>query len=376
MANLLRFRSVHSGRLERWLGGPARAEFLSQSNRGWYGPPIHLLDVPGSVRVGGDGDFIGPFEHGYIASFLDIVGAKLDAAARRMRPSLSTAGAGFASISDALARSSQGLGQSLTFSKTGTTGVVAATNSLWAVGAQPAAGATGSAAPGGRACVNTTAGAMSFANPASGTTHLVGADVGTSIAANVLLLYDRLFDVAKTMNSTATEAVSGAPSRYQSTTDTNADAAAGNFLFIECLTALAATAHNWTVCTYTDQSGNTGATLPSVTGNASNIINRHDMPVSSWFCPLASGDYGIKALTQMQCSAAVATGAIDFVIGHPIGFLAFPIANLVTPFDWLTNRNLAPRIFDDACLAFLELLKPTTNATTYAGVVNLLNAAP
>ena len=58
---------------------------------------------------------------------------------------------------------------------------------------------------------------------------------------------------------------------------------------IECRTALAATAHNWTVCTYTDQDGNTGATLPSVTGNSGNIINRLDQPAGTWFCPLASG---------------------------------------------------------------------------------------
>ena len=112
--------------------------------------------------------------------------------------------------------------------------------------------------------------------------------------------------------STATEAVTGVPTRYQSTTPGAHDYAGNNFLMIECRTALPATAHNWTTCTYTDQDGNTGATLPSVTGNSSNIINRLDQPVGTWFCPLASGDSGIKNLTQMQCSASVASGAIDF----------------------------------------------------------------
>jgi hypothetical protein len=69
----------------------------------------------------------------------------------------------------------------------------------------------------------------------------------------------------------------------------------------------------------------------------------------------------------MQCSASVATGLINFVIGHPIGFMSFPVINSMMPFDWLTNRNQAPCIFPDAYLTFLEICKPATAATTYTG---------
>jgi hypothetical protein len=199
--------------------------------------------------------------------------------------------------------------------------------------------------------------------------------VACSITNNSLLLYDRLFSVAKTMASTATEAVTGVPTRYQSTVATDPDYAGDNFLFVEVgTTALAATAHNWTVCTYTDQGG-AASTLPSLTGNSGAIVNRFDHPASQWFAPLESGDVGIKALTQMQCSASVATGLISFVIGHPIGFMAFPVINSFFPFDWLTNRDQAPRIFDSACLAFIEPLKPATTATTYTGRIALTSAA-
>ena len=212
-----------------------------------------------------------------------------------------------------------------------------------------------------------TTGAWPFDNPASGTQHFVFGNPVASVAPNTLLLYDRLFSVTKTMNSTATEAVSGTPTRYQSATTSAADYAGNNFLMIECRTALAATAHNWTVCTYTDQDGNTGATLPSVTGNSGNIINRLDQPAGTWFCPLASGDTGIKNLTQMQCSAAVATGAIDFTIGHPIAFMPCGIANFVCEKDGLTTSISLERIMDNACLALLEILKSATTATTYNG---------
>lgn len=369
--------SVHSGRLERWMG-QEQLDQLSGCMKGWYGPPILISDCPGEVYVTGDGDFVGNFDRSLGECALDIIIDKFRKIDRAMLSQRGRLNVGFASIGDALLRASSGNSQILNggVSKTGPTGVVGSASSLWRVGAQPAAGGAGSAAPGGRACTDATTGAMAFTNPSSGTLHLVGADFSASIINNSVMLYDRIFDVAKTMNSIATEAVTGVPSRYQSTTGGAADSAEGNFLFIEVGgTALAATAHNWTTCTYTDQSNNTGATLPSVTGISSAIVDRFDMPVNTWFCPLASGDTGIKALTQMQCSAAVATGAVNFVMGHPIGVMSFPVINSLLPFDWLTNRNQTPRIFDDACLAMFELPKPTTTATTYNGLIYVTSAA-
>lgn len=370
---------VNSGRLERYLG-PERIAHLQACMRGdgrrWYGRPIHLLDVPGCVKITADGDFVGhlPSGVGQFLSALDLAREfwwRLGA-----RPHYGMVGAGFASISDALSRASQGYSQRRQFNKVGPTGVVGVTSTLWRVGPQPAAGSAGAAAPGGTAHTSANTGAIAYANPASGTLHLVGSDVSASIINNSLLLYDRLFSVAKTMNSSATEAVTGVPTRYQSTTATDPDYIGDNFGFIEVGgTALAATAHNWTVCTYTDQGGNS-STLPSVTGNSGGIVDRLDQPVQQWFVPLESGDVGIGAWTQMQCSAAVATGAINFCIGHPLGFMAFPVINSMIPFDWLTNRDQVPRVFDNACLAFLEPLKPATTATTYTGRFQLTNAAP
>lgn len=374
-----RFRPVHSARIERWLGAE-RAERLSGHMKGWYGPPINLSDVPGSVYIGRDGDFCGAFERGFVYSAAD---ALRDWFKRLWVEAGKPAyiNAGFASIGDALARASSGNSQTLngTISKTGPTGVVASASSLWRVGAMPAAGGAGSAAPGGRAPDKSTTGAMAFNNPASGTLHLVGADFSASVINNAVMVYDRIFDVAKTINSTATESVTGVPTRYQSSTPGDADYAGGNFLFMEVGgTQLANTAHNWTTCLYRDEAGNDAQTLPSVTGNpggVATIVDRFDMPVNTWFAPLATGDVGIKDLNQMQCSALVATGALNFVIGHPIGIMSFPVINSLLPFDWLTNRNQAPRIFNDAALAMFELPKPTTTACTYNGIIYVTGAA-
>lgn len=361
--------------VERWLGAE-KIRHLQNCMKGWYGRPICLLDVPGSLWITADGDFVGHVNGGYFGSAMDYFEAKIRRYVKELsKPQYGYCNAGFASISDALARASQGFSQRRPFNKVGPTGVVGVTSSLWRVGPQPAVGATPAAAPGGTAFTSSTTGALAFANPASGTNHLVGADVSASVINNSLLVYDNLFGVAKTMNSTAAEAVTGVPTRYQSTTNTNADYIGDNFGFIQVGgTALAATAHNWASCTYTDQA-NAASTLPSLTGNSAAIVDRLDHPAAQWFAPLESGDVGIKAWTNMQCSAAVATGVVWFMIGHPLGFMSFPVINSLLPFDWLTNRDQAPRVFDNACVAFLEPLKPATTSTTYTGRIVTTSAA-
>ena len=362
---------THAGRLERWLG-TAEVERISAATRHWYGPPIPVAGVPGRVYAMPGGDFCGPIRGGYYATLWDVVRDRLRRAmhtwARHQRVTCNT---GFASLSDLISEATAG-GKSRYFAyqKVGTTGVVAATNSLFRVGNQPSAGAAAAAAPGGTVPNDASVGAFPFGNPTNpDTQHLVRWDGTASVVANTLLLYDRIFAVLKAMASTATQAVTGVPTRYQSTTPGAVDSAEGNFLFVECGTALAATAHNWTVCLYTDQSGNAGATLPSLVGNSANIANRLDHPVSQWFAPLAAGDSGIKALTQMQCSASVATGTIDFVIGHPLAFMPHPVANQMWVLDGINSAFNLTRIFDDACLAFLEITKPATGACTYSGLV-------
>lgn len=191
-----------------------------------------------------------------------------------------------------------------------------------------------------------------------------------------LLLCDRLFSVAKTMNSTTTEAVTGVPTRYQSGTATAEDYIGGNFCYPETQgTTLANTAHNWTVCQYTDQDSNTAQNFVSTAGIASGTSSiRHiDLATYNWFLPLASGDTGVKALTQMQCSAAVATGVLSFVVAHPIAFMPHPIAALVCIVDGVNTAFNLTRIYDDACLYFIEMPKPATTATTYSGRVQIVS---
>jgi hypothetical protein len=367
-------RSVNSSQLERWLGRAA-LESVSKSMENWYGPPIALKGVPGKVFAHRGGDFRGELRAGYEASALDKaqdVLRRLKRASRVVSKRQATQfNTGFSSLSDLISEATAGAKKrDFSFIKNGPTGVVGSCHNLWRLGTWPAAGTVGAAAPGGTAYTDATTGAFGFTNPTGGDTqHFVRADAVASVAGNTLLLYDRLFAVAKTINSTANEAVTGTQSRYASTTSTNADYIGGNFLFVAVTaTQLANTAHNWTF-TYTDQT-NAASTGPAFAGNpgaVATIVDRLDMPNGTWFAPLETGDVGINNLTQMTCSALVATGSCEFTIGHPIAFIPCPIANLVCTVDGINTAFNLTRVMDDAALAFLEINKPSTTATTYTG---------
>lgn len=386
-------KHTHSDRLERWLG-KSQVDEISARFRNFYWPvPVH--GVPGNVHVMPGGDFCGEIKAGSFlskddgaATVLKKLRAAAEARARRGNAlgrladliraedrRLLSVGA-FASIDAVIAAYTGGKGQAIPFAKTGVAAnAIGNSNDLWTRAGFPAAGAAGSAAPGGVAPTAATTGALPFKNlGAADSGHYLNWSLSASVINNSLLLYDRLFAVVKTMNSTATEAVTGVPTRYQNATAGNVEYIGGNFCFpSNPTTVLAATAHNWTVCQYTDQDGNTGNSFASVAGVSACVVGGVDLAVGKWFLPLAAGDVGVKALTQMQCSAAVATGTIDFVIGHPIAVNACPIANIACLDDGLyTALNLTP-IIDDACLSFLELTKPATTATNYSGLLRAVS---
>jgi hypothetical protein len=381
IAEGIRKGHVHSGQLERWLG-KEELEKISAATRDWYGPPIAVNGIPGAVYAAGGGDFVGDLRAGYEVSVYDRaweIAKRIRRGMRRVAAKQgSTLNAGFSSLSDLIAESASGKSQTLAFDK-GINWFSSSTScgSYWRRDNLPVAAANASAAPGGDAPTKNTTGAFLIQNPASGDTlHFVGgtiAQVSGSTTKASPLLYDRIFQVDKTMNSTATEAVTGVPTRYQSTVAGAQDSAEGNFLFPEVgTTALAATAHNWTVCTYTDQGGS-ASTLPSITGDSPASTHQLDFSAArSWFAPLETGDRGIRTLTQMQCSALVATGIVNFVIGHPVAFMGHPAPNLVVRWDGiLTSFNLT-RIFDNAALALLDVGFSGNTAPTLSGNVRLV----
>ena len=353
MFHILKQRSTHAGKLERWLGRD-ECERISLGMRDWYGPDIAVAATPGIVYARKGGDFVGNIDGGGFSNLVDTARTLSRALARRQSRCFN---AGFADLADLQSEATKG-GKLRTFyfEKTGPN--LGRTIDLWGASTYPAAGASGGAAPGGTAWTDASTGAHPFNNPDSGDTqHFVGGEVRAASGTTAFrchLLYDRLFSVAKTMNSTATEAVTGVPTRYQSTVSTDEDYAGGNFLFPTALTNLPATAHSWTVCTYLDQGGN-ASTLPSVAGVSSAAANGLDLAAPLWFMPLEAGDTGVQALTQMQCNAAVASGTIDFSIGHPIAWLPQVGRSIQNVVNGINSAFQVTRVLDDAALALLAL---------------------
>lgn len=387
---------THSQKLENWLGKP-HVERISREFKDFYWPvPLH--GVPGNVRVMPGGDFTGDIAAGGYFNKEDAarsVFAKIKSRAeRRARDAnafcglldllraekrtsrLASVGA-FASIDAVIAAYTGGKGQTLAFTKTGTaSNAIGNCEDLWVAVGHPAAGGAGAAAPGGTVHVSTDAGALPFKNLGTANTgHYLNWSLAASVINNSLMLYDRLFSVVRNITVNTVAAVTGVPTRYQSGTAGANDYIGGNFVFpMNPTTVLAATAHNWTVCQYTDQDSTTAQSFPSAVGVSACTVGGIDLAASAgWFMPLATGDVGVKALTQTQNSAAVATGTITFVVGHPIAVNACPIANLACMDDGLyTSLNLTS-ILDNACLSFLELGKPATTLTAYSGYLRAVS---
>lgn len=364
---------AHDQKIERHLG--IDAQTISSSMRPWYADGIPILNVPGISALPG-GEFSGQLAKNAPGSLSDYYASRAKRTWRNFaRQQLSTANAGFASYSDLINEwTSSGKGQSLFFNKSLGTQVIGGCTSSWFVGSQPSAGGVSSAAPGGRATDKSTAGAFAYTNATSPDLMALLSGFIINTVGGSILLYDRLFDVIKTASSTTTEAVTGVPTRYVGSTAGSPDYPSGNFMFPEVTSAgaLGATAHNWTVCKYTNQAGTTGQSAPSIAGVSGSIANSVDLALGNWFIPLAAGDTGVKALTQMQNSASV-TGALNFVVGHPLGFLACEVALRVFPFDFIVPGGVfnPQRVFDNACLSFLSIMPAATTAPVITGQINL-----
>jgi hypothetical protein len=374
------YASANSAQLERWLGA-ARVEQLSQSMRGWYGPPILVGNMPregGAIFVCGDGDFIGRVGGGEFGSWHDRawdmlkrVQKSLARASRRTaHSSPQHAYSGFASFSDFLAELSvkqQIIGP---ISKIGVTGILGISFTLWYETGQPPTGATAAALAAGTNHTKATTGALQFTNAQSGDTlHVIGAELACSAQGNTLLLYDRIWAGEPAINTTGAQTITMTPARYASLTNTAQDYCGGNFAFVEVRVVLPATAHTWTL-QYSDQAGNAAENAAAITGVSSAAAKRLDhTTVGQFFIPLNTGDSGISDLTQITLSATLASGSPCLVLAHPLEF--FPLAMPAWTFHKFDSVNggppWIPRVFDDACLA-LEISKPSTTAATYSGV--------
>lgn len=372
----------HSQRLERWLGAEHVAQ-LSRNFLSWYGPPVAVAGVAGAVYVTGGGDFVGeyrgPSHHSAVDRAMDIL---REEKFRRYKRARYQRGA-FSGLSSLIAAQTGGKGCRMTFQKlTAAPTAAQGCDDTWMCGPSPAAGAAGGAiATAPTVTTSATTGALPFANAVANanTSHFVNGWVIANFV-NSLLLVDQLFRGAYAVTTGGAQTVYNNTaanwSRYQSTTATDLNYAGGTFAYPAVTgTLLPATAHNWHSCTYYNQAGGGPNTMPDIAGITSCAKWQIDLLLGSWFVPLAAGDVGIQKIQNcnVQMSATPASGTCDWVIAHPIAVMPVPIATIANNIDGVTSAFNLTTVYDNACLNFIELPKPATNATTYSGMVSTVS---
>lgn len=264
-----------------------------------------------------------------------------------------------------ISEATNGKRQDALFNKVGTLNVNAAWASLWNVGTLPSAGGTPTARPGGAVPDNTTTGGLKQTDPTGGDTlHFTTAFAQSTAAPNTLLMYDRIYHASAILHTVNTaQTITGLPTRYTGT------AAKGNFAFLEVTTLLSNTAHTITV-TYVDQDGNTAEAASAIPAIAASAVTR--IPHVPYYFGLNAGDTGMRNITQIQMSVALAAGVSNLVMCHPLAFIPCPIANSMSVMDGINSAFNLAEIKSGACLAFLEI-KGVATATTYTGQAILVS---
>lgn len=361
-------RQPNEARVAQLVGGDKMLDAMYQAMGQFYAPvPVALAGARlyrgGLVPLADDDARQQVATHGGLRAGKGLI--------HRGRFSPQLEGGAFASFSALVTALSGGKGQTLMYTKAGTAGTAGRSNTLWNVGAWPAAGGTGGTTGTGVAKTRTSTGAMTQQNPASANTlHIIGGTFMASVGTQMLLIYDRLWDMTHTMTVDPRSCdAANPPTRYQT-----AALAPGNFFSGEVTTVLPAATPTITI-DYVDQDGNnvTGSALSTIASAAA--VNTVPFTAPNWFYPLASTDQGLRSLQNsanaINLSAAMASGVVSWFIGHPLLLVPLPTANVPVLVDGINSAIALDTIYDDACLSLMELCKGATTATNHWGMLRV-----
>lgn len=206
-------------------------------------------------------------------------------------------------------------------------------------------------------------------NVTTDTKHLLNVMAVTGVATGVpgvLMLVDMEgYWPQISLNSSSAQNLSGTPSlRYT-------NGVGLRMYLVPYSGTVGATAHNFN-CSYTDQDGNTGNTMPvTVACTASAIlghITHSGTAANNYgpFVPLASGDYGVRnvASVTMSASSAGTSPLAALVLCRPLLTLPLTTVSVAAERDLLNQLPSLPRVYDGACLTWLWFAGAATAANT------------
>jgi hypothetical protein len=339
--------------------------------REWYGPPVPVSNVPGSVWAGRGGEFMGPIAGGGFAGLTDYYRDRARRIARNFaRKQRATCHAGFASFTDLMTEAvTNGKAQHLPFVKSITGGSTIQVRTSWTESGYPEAGAAPAVRPGGAIPDNTTVGGFRQQDPSgTDTLHLTSVMSHSLVSGKILILYDRLFHasaIAHTNN--ASQTVTGTPTRYNTTAS-----APGTFFFLEVTDTLAATAHT-VLINYTDNSGNAAENSGTTSIVVSSTAGK--LPHAQFFIPINAADTGILAITALTFSA-VSSGTSNAVLGKVLTFIPQPYraaSGVPGLLNGISSAFNLVEVKTDACLAFLDVKGSTDVGGSYSGMITLVS---
>lgn len=196
-------------------------------------------------------------------------------------------------------------------------------------------------------------------NVSADTKHIVNASAFSAAATtmpSVLMLVDMLgFYRVTSVTTTGNQATDNTVTLPRYTNGAGVQA----FAFNNSTTAMGAATPNLSI-TYTDQDGNTGnttpATLPSCKTAAANGLILYSGTGSGKygpFIPLASGDSGIRAITQINLSASYVSGTFSVGLCRPLITMPMTTIGVAAERDFLNQVPSLPRVYDGANLQWL-----------------------
>jgi hypothetical protein len=196
-------------------------------------------------------------------------------------------------------------------------------SSLWQSGGLPAAG-TYSGTP-GSAPNGTTTGALSnvLSDPSGGNSkYLLSFGFTSASAINMLLLTDLLSQVG------SLSAASSTSQTVSSTALTRYTTGAGVMAILDVTTAIGTTASNVNLNSYTNQAGTAAQSSVAQAMTTSAIVQRLQPTATGPFMQLASGDFGVRAVSTLKLSAAMSAGVFALNLYYPLLWIPGIVANV------------------------------------------------
>lgn len=230
--------------------------------------------------------------------------------------------------------------------------------SLWGVGGRPAAGGRSGTLNGAIYTGPTVAGQIPIPAAVGGQNIHLARFSGVGNISGRLILADRLWD--NTVANTAGAQAITSPT-WPARDSNGATAGEGVLIGLEFSVASTNAGTAAATLTYTDQSGNTGASV-----TISPVIPVTPAAQSFYPFPLASGDTGVRAVSSFNHISAQTSSTSHLVAYRIISSLSLNGAFIGDAVDALTGGM--PRVYDNS-VPFLLWLPSAGTATTHVGEV-------